>query len=78
MVADSMCSDPIGDGERMMRGPVHLERRETTSASISRSVKATLGCDFKRCHASLVGIVSVFGGINEEAAREGVGIARGG
>lgn len=66
-----------GDGESVIRGPVHLERRATTSASMSRSVKAILGCDFKRCQASLVGIVSVFGGMNEETGRDGVGMARG-
>lgn len=72
----SMCSD-AGGGERTIRGPVHLDRRATTSASMSRSVKAMLGWDFRRCHASFVGIVSASVRVKDEMGREGVGMARG-
>jgi len=40
------------------RGPVHLDRRATTSARRERSVKATFGWDFSWRQASSVGITS--------------------
>ena len=47
-----------GAGQISTRGPVHLDRRATTSARRSRSAKVTLGCDLICLHAASHGIVS--------------------
>lgn len=47
-----------GAGLISTRGPVHLDRRATTSARSARSANATLGCDLSCRHASSHGIVS--------------------
>lgn len=49
--------DP-GAGQISTRGPVHLDRRATTSARRSRSAKVTLGCDLICLHALSHGMVS--------------------
>jgi hypothetical protein len=38
------------------RGPEHMDRLATTSASSDRSANSTFGCALIFCHASLVGI----------------------
>jgi hypothetical protein len=46
-----------GGGEIMTRGPVHFDRRATTSASRAKSANETLGWDFSWRQASFVGMV---------------------
>ena len=48
-----------GAGVISTRGPVHFERRATTSASRERSAKAAFGCDLICRQAASQGIVSV-------------------
>lgn len=48
-----------GAGDISTVGPVHLERRATTSARRDRSVNAALGCDLICRQAASQGIVSV-------------------
>lgn len=48
-----------GSGDKMTRGPVHVERRATTSASMARSANTMLGCDFNCAQALLHEMVSL-------------------
>lgn len=47
-----------GAGDMTTRGPVHLERLDTTSARSDRSENSTFGCYLSWRHASLHGIMS--------------------
>lgn len=52
-------------GEITTRGPVHLDRRATTSARSVKSAKATFGWDLSWRQASFVGIVPEAVGLTE-------------
>lgn len=55
-----------GAGDITTRGPVHLDRRATTSASKSKSENETFGWDLSCCQAVFVGMVSLSEGMDED------------